>query len=429
MAHIAVIAPPLRGHLDPLLALSAELVSRGHRLTFLVIQDAVPRLDGHGIGHEVIGRRSHPPGSLRRIEARLGAASGLLGLPGVLDEMVLATRAVVEDGPAACRRLGIDLILGDQTEAGAGLLARRLGLPHVSVASALPLNREPSVPPPFTGWRFDESRWGIERNLGGYRVSDALMRRHSRVIADCAAAWKLGALRRVEDCLSPSAEISQLVAGLDFPRRALPGTFHYVGPLRRPTGDPTPAAPGLERPYVFASLGSLQGGRLGLLRTIAEAVRRAGLRLILAHGGRLSAEEAAGLPGDTVAHAFVPQRDILSGARAAILHGGLNTVLDALSARTPIIVLPIAFEQGAIARRVERAGAGRMLGRRFLRPGTLARAVREVIDRPSYRDAAERLSAEIAAAGGVGRASDIVEAVLATGRPMTRLSEPSGLVS
>jgi zeaxanthin glucosyltransferase len=99
-------------------------------------------------------------------------------------------------------------------------------------------------------------------------------------------------------------------------------------------------------------------------------------------------------------------------------------VLDALAAGVPIVVLPIAFEQGAIAARVTRAGAGTTVSPRFLTRRRLARAIRTVIEDPAYARAAARLGAEIRAAGGVSRAANIVEKVVATGRPVLR-DEPA----
>jgi zeaxanthin glucosyltransferase len=351
----------------------------------------------------------------------MARVNGFVGLGGIIQDVAAATAMLARELPSACRALGIDMIVGDQTEAAAGLAARHLDLPYVSVANALPLNREPGVPPPFTGWRFDPSDWGRERNRGGYRVSDLLMRRHARVISDRASGWRLGALHTIEDCASPFAQISQTIAGFDFPRAVLPPAFHHVGPLRPPSRPPLLRMPPRdERPLVFASLGTLQGGRVSLFRRIAEAARQLDVQLVIAHGGGLDPRAAASLPGSPATFDFVPQDEVLRHTNLAVLHGGLNTVMDALAAAVPIVAIPIAFEQGAIAARLEHAGAGRRIGRRFLTAGRLARAMRDTLATPSHAAAAARLAREIAAAGGVARAADIVETVLRTARPVLR---------
>jgi zeaxanthin glucosyltransferase len=419
LAHFAFIAPPFLGHLNPMLALADELVGRGHRATFLHQADVKTLVRGH---HLVpLGASTHPVGHLAGVLRRMARVNGFLGLGGIIRDVAAATDMLARELPGSCRALGIDMIVGDQTEAAAGLVGRHLGLPYVSVANALPLNREPDVPPPFTGWRYNPSDWGRERNRGGYRVSDLLMRRHARVISDYASRWRLGPLRMIEDCASPFAQISQTVPNFDFPRRALPPVFHHVGPLRRePTSSSfrMPARDG--RPLVYASLGTLQGGRVSLFRRIAEAARRLDLQLVIAHGGGLDRRATASLPGNPAVYDFVPQEEVLRQAHLAVLHGGLNTVMDALAAAVPIVAIPIAFEQGAIAARLERAGAGTRVGRRFLTAGRLVRAMRDVLSTPSHALAAARLAGEVAAAGGVARAADIIETVLLTGRPVLR---------
>jgi zeaxanthin glucosyltransferase len=89
------------------------------------------------------------------------------------------------------------------------------------------------------------------------------------------------------------------------------------------------------------------------------------------------------------------------------------------------VVAPVAFEQGAIAARLVRAGAGKMVSRRLLTAGRLARTVRRVIEDPRYAAAATRLQAEIAEAGGVRLAADLAERVASTGRPVCRTADPS----
>ncbi|MDB5512608.1 MAG: Zeaxanthin glucosyltransferase [Enterovirga sp.] len=405
-----------------MLSLAHELQERGHRATFLNQVDAARFVDSRSAGFQGVGLVSHPPGHLAGVLDRMASVSGVLGLGAILRDMSERTRMFADELPGACRALGVDAIVADQTEAAAGLAARRLGLPFVSVANALPLNREPELPPPFTGWRYDPSGWGRERNRGGYRVSDWLMRRHGGVIAHYAEQWSLGPIRSIEDCASPLAQISQTVAGFDFPRRAAPETFHPVGPLRPPApeGEPVTLPPRDGRPVMFASLGTLQGRRIGLFRRIAEAAERVGVQLIVAHGGGLSSRQAASLAGNPIVYDFVPQRQVLRQTDVAVLHGGLNTVLDALAAAVPIVAVPIAFEQAAIAARLAHAGAGVKVRRRWLTAGGLARQVGHVLRTPSFRVAAGRLADEIAASGGVSRAADIVEEVFRTGRPVRR---------
>ncbi len=401
------MTPPYAGHLNPMLALSRTLVERGHRVTFVAQADVGPKVARPGVGFVAVGRLSHPPGRLARMTARLAGTTGLFGIFGVIRDMAETTDMLCEEVPGALRDIHAGAVIADQTEPAGGLVARHVGLPLVSVANALLIDREPAVPPAFVGWRYDPTRWGVQRNLGGHRVADWMMKPLLEVIGRRARAWDLPRLETLEDCLSPTLEISQCVAGFDFPRGSPPSALHHCGPLRLPEPRSWEPVPG--RPNVFCSLGTLQGARAGIFETVAKACDRLGLALTIAHGGKLDPETTARLPGSTRVESFVPQRAVLRSSAAVVTHGGLNTVLDALAAGVPLVVVPLAFEQGAIAARVERSGAGVVIPRRGLTAEAVAEALRKVLAEPSYRERAEALRDEIAAAGGVSRAADLVE--------------------
>jgi UDP:flavonoid glycosyltransferase YjiC (YdhE family) len=96
--------------------------------------------------------------------------------------------------------------------------------------------------------------------------------------------------------------------------------------------------------------------------------------------------------------------------------------MDSLSCGVPMVVLPVTNDQPAIAARVRYAGAGEVLFPRRLTLTGLRAAVRRVLEVPEYRGHARQLKMSIERAGGVERAADIVEDVLArdgSGRSMT----------
>ncbi len=407
MTHFAFVTPPYAGHLNPMLALARTLVDRGHRATFVGQADLGPKVARPGIGFAPVGAHSHPPGRLARQTARLGTTTGLFGIGAVIRDMAETTDMLCHEVPGVLRQIHAGAIVADQTEAAGGLVARHLGLPLVSVANALLIDREPAVPPAFVSWRYDASPWGIRRNLGGYRVSDWMMRPLLDVIGRRTREWDLRGIETLEDCLSSTLELSQCVAGFDFPRRAPPPALRLCGPLRLPETRGWDGVPG--RPNVFCSLGTLQGARRSVFEAVASACDRLRLPLTIAHGGRLDPESAAKLAGRPRVESFVPQRAVLQTVAAVVTHGGLNTVLDALAAGVPLVIVPLAFEQGAIAARIERCGAGIVVPLRRLTPASLADALTAVLERPVYRARAEALRAEIADAGGVGRAADLVE--------------------
>ena len=83
-------------------------------------------------------------------------------------------------------------------------------------------------------------------------------------------------------------------------------------------------------------------------------------------------------------------------------------MLDSLAAGVPLITIPITYEQPAIARRVERTGVGATIPFAGLREEALRDLARRILNSAEYYNAAQRMAASIASAGGVNRAADIV---------------------
>lgn len=404
--HIAVVAPPVPGHFRPLSVLAAALIERGHRVTFVHMPDA-QTLVGGGAEFVDVGGTPYGLGALRRYGRRLAHAAGPVGLPAMIRASAGITRMLLDELPAALERIGAEAVLAEAAEPAGALVARRLGMPYVTSHTGLPLNREPSVPPPYLGWSYRDDARGLERNAWGYRVSDWLLRPIDGAVERAAAAWGL----EPEPGFSPLLQVAQCVAGLDFPRRALPASFRYCGPFRSP-----PEVTELpDEPLVFCSLGSLQGDRLSVFRAMARACADLKLRAVIGHGGLLSESAAARIGSGALVQAYWPQEAVLTRSIAAVLHGGFNTVLDALAAGVPGVIAPISFEQPATAARVAHAGAGRVVGT-FLTRGEIRRELERVIADPSYARAAGRLSEEIARSGGAALAADLIDEALTTGR-------------
>jgi MGT family glycosyltransferase len=419
MAHYAVIAPPLPGHFNPLRALGSELVRRGHRITFVHLPDAAGMARGEGIGFEAIGSSTHPPGWLDGWTARMARLNGPLGLRRMIADVAGLTDLVCREGSQALRRLRVDAVIADQMEPGAGLVSEHLGLPFVTTATGLPINREGGVPPPYVGWRYDPTQSGRKWNEGGYRISDLLMGKVGDVLEHHSVRLGLPSRRRADQFFSPQAQLAQAVAGIDFPRSELPSSFHYLGPFRAPEDGEFLVPNSDERPLVFCSLGTLQGSRSGIFQHVAKVCAKLGLRLLIAHGGRLPTRESARLAGDPLVFDFVPQRAVLAKANLAITHAGFNTVLDALSFGVPLVAIPLAFEQPATAARLDHRGVAKIVPRWRL-GSRLQAAVEEVLGRPSCRANAAKVKAEIASAGGVSRAADLAEAALRQAGPGAR---------
>src|SRR5690554_5840031 len=221
MTHFAIIAPPFHSHLRAFEAIALLLVYRGHRVTFVQQIDVRPMLCQPQAEFAAIGAGSHPAGSLAAVVRRAAQPGNPIGLRRVIADMAASTDMICREAPALLRSLGVDALLVDQMEPGGALVAEHLGLPFISVACALPFNREPLVPLPVMPWRYRTTAWGLQLNRHSSAVHDRLMRPHEEVIRHHCRAFGLEPRQGIGDCLSPLLQLSQTVAGFDFPRREL----------------------------------------------------------------------------------------------------------------------------------------------------------------------------------------------------------------
>ncbi|HAQ87405.1 MAG TPA: zeaxanthin glucosyltransferase [Pseudomonas sp.] len=416
MTHFAVIGPAFHSHVRAMESVACELLARGHRVTVVQQADVAAMLRDPRLGFAQVGAGSHPPGSLQAVIDRAARPGGPWGIRRVIADMASATDMVCREAPAVLRAIGADCIIADQMEPAGGLVAEHLGLPFVSVACALPVNREALVPLPVMPWRYRATPWGEQLNLHSSGVYDRAMQAHAAVIARHAAAFGLPPRQRLDECLSPLLQLSQTTPGFDFPRTSLPEHFHGIGPLRSALSDEPPldipVATG--RPFVFASLGTLQGDRFGLFGRIAAACRELDLQLLIAHCGRLDASQERRLlkAGASWVTDFAPQRAMLARADAVITHAGLNTVLDALEAGVPSLALPIAFDQPGVAARVVHAGVGLKLDPRLASRRRIVQGLRRLLGEPGFAERARKLGDEVRTAGGAPRAAQLIEAAL-----------------
>jgi MGT family glycosyltransferase len=416
MAHFGVVAPAFLSHFTTLAALAGALVDRGHTVTFIHRPDAAGFVRDARLGFHDVGADTHPPGSLAASLRLAANPGGPLGISRVIRDMARSTTMLCETLPAAIETLRIDALLADQMEAAGGLVAEALGLPFVSIACALPVNREPGIPLPVMPFGPGTDAKSLKIVEESTRVYDWMMRPHRRAVETQARRLGVPVRGMLHEFLSPRAQISQTVEAFEFPRRALPPHFHHVGPLRPVARTATGTLPDIAagRPFVFASLGTMQGGRFGLFLRIAKACRAAGAQLLLAHCGGLDARRADALhkAGATWVTDFAPQQAALARADAVISHAGWNTVMDAVAAQTPMLALPIAFDHPGGAARIRHAGVGIQASARFTSAGRLARHLVRLLDDPAFAQRLQPLAARVAQAGGTARAADIVEAAL-----------------
>lgn len=162
-----------------------------------------------------------------------------------------------------------------------------------------------------------------------------------------------------------------------------------------------PAGSG-RRPLVYATLGSVLGAIPPLARRFLdaffEAMSRLDLPAVLTVGKDAPASLTTAAPPNVAVERFVPHRPLMRHAAVVVSHGGLNTVLDAVAAARPQVVLPMHAGDGRWnGARLEALGAGRCLADDALDAASLAEAIAAAVASPAPSPVVRALAEELAA--------------------------------
>ncbi|MCY7332614.1 MAG: glycosyl transferase family 1 [Pseudanabaena sp. CAN_BIN31] len=425
MAHIGIICVPATGHLNTLLPLGYELKQRGHQVTLIGVMDCQEKTEAAGLAFKAYGEISHPLGYSPATLVKMGELSGMAALRYTIKSFQEAAILMMEEGLEVIRDSQVDLLLIDQAAFGSSCVAEHLGIPFITVTSAIMLNRESSVPPATFGWSYSSSFLGMIRNKIGYRFIDSLINPILETMNTYRRKWNLPVFTRSNDAYSQLAQICRQPVEFEFPRQKLPDCFHFTGNFYIPQSlarVPFPYEKLNGKPLIYASMGTIQNQLLEIFSQIAEACQNLDVQLIISLGGSTEPDRLSALAGDPIVVKYAPQLEILQKAQLTITHAGLNTTLESLSCGVPMVAIPIANDQPGVAARIAWTETGVVIPVKKLTVPKLRNAVQKVLTQPKYRDNAQKMQAAMQKSGGVKMAADIVEKVLVTGKPVLRIS-------
>jgi zeaxanthin glucosyltransferase len=409
MSHFGVLSYKGAGHLNPLIALSRQLVARGHDVTFIQTEELEERVRVHGLAFRSIGSLGNRPARRGGGEYRWQFMRDIVVLRDGIDRIVYDMEFFLRQAPAALVAAGVDTLIMDEITLAGPTLAQILRLPYIVVSTSVPHN---------FGWhrpqRIAEGTIPFERvRQALLEVSVLRMRGPVRSRLDKLRRSRgLGSIRRIQQVYPELAHITQLPRCLDFPRGVIPRNFHFAGPFVDDA-----ARPALDFPWerldgrtmVYASLGTSRSSDPGIFHLIAGACSELGLQLVISLGGRRDPESLSGLPGGPIVVKDLPQLQVLKRADMVISHGGLNTTLETLMEGKPMIVIPRAFDQHAVAARLEWWGVAEVLAMKELSMGRILAALRRILSESGYREAAMKMKVSIRSSCGLEHAADVIE--------------------
>jgi UDP:flavonoid glycosyltransferase YjiC (YdhE family) len=181
-------------------------------------------------------------------------------------------------------------------------------------------------------------------------------------------------------------------AALDGP--PLPNTRRVRLPFE-PSADPVPGFSD-DVPYVYATLGTVFYTMRRLLRTFIAAIDTGGWSGLVTVGRKNDPARFESPPRVAVEQ-YVAQADALAVADVMVCHGGLGSMLGAMSQGCPMVVVPLGGDQLHNAQRAHRLGIARLVDPAEVTVDALQTAIAEALASTEQADACRTLQREIEA--------------------------------
>ncbi len=382
--HIVMVGCTAPSHIYPSLGVLAELVRRGHRVSYVVGSPLAPLVAPTGA--EVV---EHPT-IFPLGEAAVWPDEPAEAMRVFLDEAIAIHPALIErfddDRP--------DLVLYDIGGLGAPLLGLRYGVPAVQLS------------PTLVAWEgYEEDMASV---LAPIRTSPSGVD-YAATLAKWLASHGVSA--DPWEWLGHPAQVLSLIPRAMQPQADRVGSHvRFVGPCLDPArlADRSWTPPSSGRPVLLVSFGTAFTDQLDVYRACVSAFA-ADWHVVMSLGKHVSPASLGPLPSSVEVYESVPQLAVLEAASAFITHAGMGGATEALWFGVPTVAIPQAADQFGNAAQLEALGVGRHLPASSVTASSLREAVDEVTSSAAVASRLAELKAEIRGHGGVSFAADAVE--------------------
>ncbi|MHB8533010.1 MAG: glycosyltransferase [Solirubrobacteraceae bacterium] len=223
----------------------------------------------------------------------------------------------------------------------------------------------------------------------------------------------LAPIERVHGGISPRLALVATFPDLEYPRE-WPAHVHVVGPLMWEPPAADVELPEGEGPLVLVAPSTAQDGEHRLLSAALRGLAGAPVRVLATWNRRLPPRPLP-VPENARLVEWVSYSRTMPSCDVVICHAGHGTLVRALSNGCAVVACPAIGDMNENAARLDWAGAGVRLPRRFVRPRALRLAVERAIEEPGIRTRARELASWAAGHDAGMRAAELLEA-LAAGR-------------
>jgi UDP:flavonoid glycosyltransferase YjiC (YdhE family) len=361
------------GHAFPMIALARALHARGHRVTVQTWKRWQQPIEAQGIGFAAAPEYSVFP-------------SG----PEPLDFYEAVVHATTDTLPLV-RELAPDVVVADILTLAPALAAELAGVRHATLIPHVFPHGEPHFPIYSLGARMPRTAAG----RAFWRRAQAPVARGLELgrqdLNRTRERLGLAPVDYVHGGISRELALVGTFPQLEYPR-TWPENVHVVGPLMwEPPAADVELPPG-DEPLVLIAPSTAQDPKHTLLHAALEALADEPVRVLATWNRRLPARPLP-VPSNTRIVDWVSYSRTMPHCDVVVCHAGHGTLARALSCGCAVVAAPAIGDMNENAARLDWAGAGVRLPRRFVRARPLRLAVERALGEPSIRAKAREIGA------------------------------------
>ena len=381
---IAWFCIPAHGHTNPTLGLVKELTNAGHEIfyfSFEQFREKIEAAGAHFIGCDGYDFEMEDKENADRVGKDKAFASELL---------VSSTLALDEMTTEKIGELKPDIIVSDSVAFWGKLVAMKHHLPYVCSTTTFAFNR-------YSAQYMKHGLWETIKMLFAMpRINKQIDRLREKGYP----------VKGFLEIVQNDNDTNTIVYTSKYfqPRsETFSDLYHFIGPSIRPITKPFEKT---AEKTVYVSMGTVNQNR-EFYRSCIHALGETDWQVIVSMG--TNTEHFDHVPDNVQIYDSVDQMAVLSIADAFITHCGMNSASEGLYFQVPLVLFPQTPEQGAVAKRTEELGAGIRL--KSISEADILQAVKQVLEDPSYKNNAEKISESFRECGGVSEARAFLEKV------------------
>jgi len=423
MARFLITTWHLPGHIYPQIAIAHALRARGHEVAIYTGPQAAKVVEGEGfrffpfvnVDESYVDKVMLAPDRLSTKPTGGFAFAALLR-----DWMVETIPAQVADLEKILAEWKPDAITSDQTMWGPTFILGEKGRLPVAITSCGACCMIPGPDAPPFGLGLPKPHSALSR-LTARAVTLAqtfVTGKFRKRLNEIRALYGLPPIHTtaLAHLATVPLYIMPATPEFDYDRHDLPPSVKYVGPYlwNKPANIVSPdwlQTLGHARPWVHATEGTIHVGEPLVLRATAQGLAGLEMEVIMTSGGARDPESinlGASAPNLHLTR-WIAHSDLLPKTDVIITTGGAGTVLAAIDAEVPMILIPTEWDKPEIAQRIVEAEAGIRIMPDKVTPQSIRAAVEKILANPSYKRGVGRLKQAGARYGGAAEAAELLE--------------------